>query len=318
VDWRNKQVVGDLIYSVTQACSIDCRGLTMALSFLTSDLIQQASHQGQLMTLALVAVPSMLGVVASWPKALRVNPERGTADPQKPIDQKTGNTVLTEELSRRMNEISLLQNASFHALTELARLRDSESSNHLRRTEEYVRILATHLSRHSSHADQLDTATINLMAKSAPLHDIGKVGIPDRILLKPGSLSTDEWDIMKTHAILGEAVLQSVEKNAAEPLPFLIYAKQIARHHHEQWDGSGYPDRLCGESIPLSARLMAVADVFDALISKRVYKPSWSHQTALNTIVDGSGHHFDPIIVEALQACFDECVFVASHYSDSR
>ena len=289
----------------------------MALSFLIPDFIQQqVTLQTQLMMYALVAVLSLLGVIASWPHALRASPERISQGEQKPINPGIRPILIKAELSKRTSEIDLLQNGSILALTELARLRDSESGNHLRRTEEYVRILATHLQRQSSYADHLDKTTIQLIAQSAPLHDIGKVGIPDRVLLKPGRLTADEWIIMKTHAALGEAVLQSIENNANEPLPFLIYAKQIARHHHEKWDGSGYPDRLSGESIPLAARLMAVADVFDALISRRVYKPSWSHQAALDTIIDGSGQHFDPKIVEAMQSCFDDCAYVAAHYSE--
>lgn len=152
----------------------------MALSFLISDFIQQqVTHQGQLMAYVLVAVPSLLGVIAVWPDAFRINVGRLSQGEQKPISPRIGPILIKGQLSKRTSEIDLLQNGSIHALTELARLRDSESGNHLGRTEEYVRILATQLRRQSSYTDHLDTTAINLMAKSAPLHDIGKVGIPD-------------------------------------------------------------------------------------------------------------------------------------------
>lgn len=226
------------------------------------------------------------------------------------------NRILVAEVSRRMQEIKTVQCLSVDALAELAMIRDNETGNHIRRTQTYVHILATWLFNHSRYAKDLSPEIIDMMTQSAPLHDIGKVGIPDSILLKPGRFTPEEWEIMKTHAALGADALEMAERRSPEPHPYLKYAKQIARHHHEKWDGSGYPDGLAGENIPLAARLMAVADVFDALISKRIYKPSWSYSDAMSSIVDGSNAHFDPLIVDAFRSVFDECVEVAERFAD--
>jgi len=182
------------------------------------------------------------------------------------------NIWLEAEITRRMRENQEVQAVSIRALAQLADLRDQETGQHLRRTQEYVRILAQALRHHPRFADQLDDRRIDAIAKSAPLHDIGKVGIPDHILLKPGRLTPEEWAVMQTHAALGAQAIEQAERDAERSIEFLTYAKEIARHHHERWDGSGYPDRLAGDAIPLSARLMALADVYDALASRRVYK----------------------------------------------
>ena len=191
------------------------------------------------------------------------------------------NTYLEAEVSRRMSENQLIQEVSIHALARLAETRDPETGNHLRRTQEYVRCLARELRAGGRHAEALGDRAIETLARSAPLHDIGKVGIPDHILLKPGKLTPQEWEIMKTHAALGSEAIAQAERDAAESVEFLAVAKEIAHYHHEKWDGSGYPEGLRGEAIPLSARLMALADVFDALISRRVYKPPMPYQDCL-------------------------------------
>ena len=226
------------------------------------------------------------------------------------------NQQLQFEVARSREEVRLIQSMSVDALTELAKIRDNETGNHIQRTQEYVRVLATRLLKHPRHENDLDMQMVDMIAKSAPLHDIGKVGIPDSILLKPGKLTPDEWEIMKTHAALGAEALEMAERRSAEPSPYLHFAKQIARHHHEKWDGTGYPDRLSGEAIPLAARLMAVADVFDALISKRVYKPSWSYRDSMDSILAGSHTHFDPVVVEAFEATLDQCVAIAEQFAD--
>ena len=155
----------------------------------------------------------------------------------------------------------------------------------------------------------------DLLFKSAPLHDIGKVGIPDNILLKPGKLSDDEFAIMKTHANLGSESLE-VAENELGSSSFLRYAREIAISHHERWDGTGYPCKLQGEQIPLSGRLMAVADVYDALISKRVYKPAFSHEEAKKIIVEGRGTHFDPRIVDVFLASETRFQEIAGEFED--
>ncbi len=207
------------------------------------------------------------------------------------------NSFLEAEVARRMGENQLIQQVSIHALARLAETRDPETGNHLRRTQEYVRTLANGLKNNPRFSAYLDDRTIDALAKSAPLHDIGKVGIPDYILLKPGKLTPEEWEIMKTHAELGSNAIAQAEKDAEKPVAFLAIAKEIAHYHHEKWDGSGYPAGLVGDAIPISARLMALADVFDALICQRVYKPPMPFEQAHKIIVEGSGLHFDPDVV---------------------
>ena len=170
-----------------------------------------------------------------------------------------------------------------------------------------MRTLARWIADQPDGPDDLTDFAIDELAKAAPLHDIGKVAIPDGILLKPGKLSPDEWRVMKTHAEHGADLLQrAIDKLGDDAGLMLTFGKQIARHHHEKWDGSGYPDGLAGEAIPLSARLMAVADVYDALISERPYKQAMTHDEALAFIRNGSGSHFDPRVVDALESCVDE------------
>jgi putative two-component system response regulator len=235
------------------------------------------------------------------------------------------NVELEAEVARRTAENQRVQDVSIRALARLAETRDPETGNHLRRTQEYVRLLARRLQAHARFAGHLDDRTIDLLAKSANLHDIGKVGIPDHVLLKPGKLDRGEWDIMKTHAALGAEAIEQAERddtldgegNAAHPVEFLRLAKEIAHWHHEMWDGHGYPDGLAGEAIPVSARLMALADVFDALISRRVYKEPMSFERARAIIENGRGRHFDPDMVDAFLASYDDFVAIAERYSDS-
>lgn len=230
---------------------------------------------------------------------------------------KNQNAFLEGEVMRRMGENQLIQDVSIHALARLAETRDPETGNHLRRTEEYVRALARRLQRAPRFAAVLSERAIATLAKSAILHDIGKVGIPDHILLKPGRLTPEEFEIMKTHAILGSDAIERAERDAERPVDFLILAKEIARHHHERWDGTGYPDRLAGEAIPISARLMALSDVFDAVISRRVYKEPSPCETARDIIAAGRGTHFDPDVVDAFLDIFDEFKDIAFRYSDA-
>jgi putative two-component system response regulator len=226
------------------------------------------------------------------------------------------NVFLQAEVERRMGENQLIQEVSIHALARLAEIRDSETGNHLRRTQGYVRALARRLQKNPCFAEQLTDRTLDLLAKSAPLHDIGKVGIPDYILLKPGRLTPEEWEVMKTHAKLGSDAIEQAERDALRPVAFLTLAKEIAHFHHETWDGSGYPEGLSGERSPLSARLMAVADVFDALTNVRVYKAPMSLAAAREIIAQGSGSHFDPDLVEAFLAGFEEMAEIANRYRD--
>lgn len=224
-----------------------------------------------------------------------------------------------EELILHKQEVIAAQGATITAFCSLAEARDNETGNHIRRTQNYVRALAERLRHHPRFTAELDDETIALLFKSAPLHDVGKVAIPDAILNKPGKLTPAEWAIMKRHTELGrDAIVQAESELAQARLCFLRYAREIAHSHHERWDGGGYPQGLAGEAIPLSARLMAVADVYDALISRRVYKPAYSHEQAIAMIADGRGGHFDPDIVDALLADPDLFRDIARRYGDNQ
>jgi putative two-component system response regulator len=227
------------------------------------------------------------------------------------------NDYLAAEVARRTKQISVVQDVTIMAMASLAETRDNETGNHIRRTQHYVRALALELRKQPKFAAALDDAQIELLFKSAPLHDIGKVGIPDAILLKPGKLTPDEFEVMKSHCRLGRDAIVAAEALLEEPVSFLEYAREIAYSHQEKWDGTGYPEGLAGERIPLSARLMAVADVYDALISRRVYKPSLPHDQAMAIIREGRGKHFDPDVVDAFLAIHEACRAIAERYVDS-
>jgi putative two-component system response regulator len=226
------------------------------------------------------------------------------------------NVWLETEVARRMADNQLIQDASIHALASLAEMRDPETGNHLRRTQEYVRTLAKELSRKPAHSALLTPETIATMAKSATLHDIGKIGIPDQILLKPAKLSAHEWEIMKTHAALGGEAIRRAQREGETSVEFLTHASEIAQNHHERWNGSGYPNGLVGAAIPLSARIMALADVFDALLSRRPYKAPFSVEETRRHIVGARDTHFDPDVVDAFLAVETEMFAIAERYRD--
>lgn len=222
----------------------------------------------------------------------------------------------TRELLDQRQQLIGAQDAIIATFCTLAEARDDETGNHIRRTQCYVEALAKQLQHHPRFAPELDAETIALLYKSAPLHDVGKIAIPDGILLKPGRLTPEEWAIMQRHAEYGRDAILQAEESLGASAGFLRLAREIAWGHHEKWDGSGYPQGLAGEAIPLSARLMAVADVYDALISRRVYKPPYPHAQAVAMIIEGRGSHFDPDIVDALLACAKEFQSIATCYHD--
>ena len=205
----------------------------------------------------------------------------------------------------RTRELSQTQDATIFAFAGLAETRDPETGAHIWRTQRYVQALAVYLASCPKYSATLTLADIELLFKSAPLHDIGKIGIPDHILLKPGKLTKEEFEEMKHHAILGWQALSRTEEFLG-PNSFLHYAREITLTHHEKWDGSGYPNGLAGEAIPLSGRLMAIADVYDALTSRRPYKKPFPHAEAAALIVAGRGGHFDPDLVDAFVALESE------------
>lgn len=222
----------------------------------------------------------------------------------------------TQELVRQREELHTIQDVAFYAMVSLAETRDNETGNHIRRTQTYIKLLAENLRNNPHYALQLDDRTIDLLYKSAPLHDIGKIGISDTILLKQGKLTEDEFEIMKTHTTIGYEAIQKAELVTGKSIEFLRYAKDIAYAHHEHWDGRGYPLGLAGNDIPLAARLMAIADVYDALISRRVYKPAFTHRDAVQLIWEGRGTHFDPDIVDVFMAINEELYAVALRYAN--
>ena len=224
---------------------------------------------------------------------------------------------LSQEVERRTREVSAIEDVTILAMASLAETRDSDTGNHIRRTQHYVKSLARQLSHHPRFSAFLDSHTIGLLFKSAPLHDIGKVGIPDRILLKPGKLTPEEFEVMKTHTTLGRNAIEHAEQMLGTEVAFLKIAKEIAYSHQEKWDGSGYPQGLKGDQIPIAARLMAVADVYDALISRRIYKEPMPHDEAVKIIEQTSGRHFDPDIVEAFLAVKDTFRAIAISYADA-
>lgn len=244
---------------------------------------------------------------------------RAQADAKRARDWMKNQAALLEaEVQRRMAENDLIQRVSIRALAHLAEIRDPETGDHIQRTQGYVRRAAEKLRDHPRFSDVLTPAYIETLTRSAPLHDIGKVGIPDHILLKNGSLTSDEWVVMKTHAKLGSDAIELAEKDIEVSVAFLSVAKEIAHWHHEKWDGSGYPDALAGEAIPISARLMAIADVFDALISPRVYKAPMGYAQAKEIIAAGRGSHFDPDITDAFIANFNDFVAIAERHRAAR
>lgn len=205
---------------------------------------------------------------------------------------------LEHEVEERTKETQLLKQVVIEAMGELAEFRDPETGAHIKRTQHYVKTLAEQLFRNGDFPGELDDESITLIYKSAPLHDIGKVGIADSILLKPGKLTAEEFTEMQNHTLYGQTVIKKLEKRVGKT-SFLKYASDIIVGHHEKYDGSGYPHGLKEKEIPLSGKIMAIADVYDALTSKRVYKEAFPHEKVMAIMNDGCGSHFDPIVFNA-------------------
>jgi putative two-component system response regulator len=201
-------------------------------------------------------------------------------------------------------------------LAKLAESRDPETGEHLERVRNYCRVLAHYLQNTPQFADVIDSEYIELLYHTSPLHDIGKVAIPDRVLLKPGPLTAEEFEVMKTHTLRGAETLEAALKKYPRA-KFLQMARDIAMSHHEKFDGEGYPHGLAGEAIPLSARIMALADVYDALTSRRVYKEPFSHDRTKFMITEETGTHFDPLVVEAFLACEQEFIGIRDQYAET-
>jgi putative two-component system response regulator len=226
------------------------------------------------------------------------------------------NERLEEKVIARTREIELTRDVTFHALATLVDCRSPETGAHIHRTQAYVQVLASRQQGDPRFPELMDSEYVELLHKAAPLHDIGKVGVPDNILLKPGRLTPEEFEQIKLHPILGRDALLLPEAQMGTSR-FLQVARELIYSHHERWDSTGYPEGLRGDSIPLPGRLMAIADVYDALITPRVYKEAMPHDEALRIMKEGIGRHFDPVLGDAFLKCHGEFRTIAEHYVDS-
>lgn len=243
------------------------------------------------------------------------SPELVKARVRNHLELKRHRDNLEDLVRERTRELTLTQEVTISSLSSLAETRDPETGGHILRTQRYVRALAKKLQVHPKFRGFLDDKTIELIFISSPLHDIGKVGVPDHILLKPGKLTDEEFEIMKKHVELGYDILRLAEAKLGRN-SFMRYAKEIAFCHQEKWDGSGYPRGLKGDDIPVVGRLMAIADVYDALISKRIYKPPFPHAKAVSLMTEGRGTHFDPDMIDAFLEIEEEFREIALEYAD--
>lgn len=226
------------------------------------------------------------------------------------------NHLLEEKVQQRTRDLSTVKKASIMALAALAEIRDSETGRHLQRSKLYIKKLAEYMGKTEKFRHSLTPEKVKSIVLSSPLHDIGKIGMPDHILLKPGPLSKQEYEMMKKHTILGRDAIMRAEKLIGGAETFLSCAREIIYSHHEKWNGTGYPEGLAGEDIPLPARLMAIVDAYDALTSQRVYKEAVPHEKAVDIIKSDSGTHFDPDVVEAFLALQETFKIISKKYTD--
>lgn len=227
------------------------------------------------------------------------------------------NEYLERQVLKYTRQLGALQDVAIVALAALAGARDAHTGNHLRRTQHYVRELGNRLRTHARFRDRLSTAMIDILFKCAPLHDIGNVGIPDRILISEGPYTIEEYEVMKTHTRIGRNAIEEALRTTGHPIEFLETAKELIYSHHENWDGTGYPQGLVGEAIPISARLMALADAYDRLTCRRNGKAGLSHAQAAQVIVDKRGLHFDPDVVDAFMGVSAKFQLIAQRFADT-
>lgn len=226
------------------------------------------------------------------------------------------NELLESMVTERTKQLSSMQDVIIMAMASLAETRDNETGAHIRRVQYYTREIALALRKNPHYSEMISDEVVDLLYKTSPLHDIGKVGVPDSVLFKPGKLSQAEFDEMKQHSFFGGQTLLEVERQLAAPEAFVSMAHEIALHHHERWDGTGYPLGLKGEEIPLSARIVALADTYDALTSARVYKPPYPANDARSIMERERGKQFDPAIVDAFLECFEAIIKIAEANPD--
>lgn len=298
-------------YQVCKRLKADPRTRTIPVIFLTAKTEQEDEEMG----FALGAVDYITKPISPPLLLARVRAHlalKASADFLKDKAE-----FLESEVARRTHEVNAAQDATVMAMAALAETRGADTTHHIRRVQHYVRALAWKLSTHPRYRSHLTVAQITLLYKAVPLHDVGKVGIPDAILLKPGRLTPEEFEVMKTHTTLGRDAIASAEQALGVQVPFLTLAKEIAYSHQEKWDGSGYPQGLAGEQIPVAARLMALADMYDALITPRIYHGPVSHEEAVRIVESCRGSHFDPDVVDAFQEVKAQFQAIAMTYSDT-
>jgi len=289
-------------YEVCRRLKADDETKNIPILFLTAMTEEQDEERGlKLGAVDYITKPFSVGLVKA-----RVHNQ---------LELKLHRDHLEELVRERTRQLELTQEVTIESMGALAEYRDPETGGHIRRTQSYLELLANHLKDHPKFKEFLNDPTIELILKSAPLHDIGKIGVSDLILLKPGQLNSQEFEDMKKHSLYGRDAIAFAEKKLGKD-SFLKYAKIIAESHHEKWDGTGYPHGRKGEGIPVVGRLMAVADVYDALISKRVYKPPYPHNRSVEVIKTGRGTHFDPDIVDAFLELEEEFRKVALKFAD--
>lgn len=274
-------------YQVLKALREDVRTAGIPVIFVTGRNDEDDEEQGLDM-----------GAVDYITKPFRLNAVRARI--QNHLELKAHRDNLEQMVADQVRETTDSHLSTILAMSKLAESRDGETGYHLEKTRQYCRILAAHLAQLGLYQEIVDDDFVHSIYQASPLHDIGKVAIPDQVLKKADRLTEDEYEIMKSHTLRGAETLASVS-DLHPGNAFLKLGMEIARWHHEKWDGSGYPDQLCGAQIPLSARIMAVADVYDALTSERCYKAAMSHQEALDIIRSQSGKHFEPALVAALE-----------------
>ena len=305
-------------YEVCRRLKADSATQNIPVIFLTS----QTDTENEELGLSLGAVDYITRPIRPGILLSRVRAHLSEANAVRAM--RVNNEYLEFEVSKRAKQLTAMQDVTILAMASLSETRDTDTGNHLRRTQNSVRVLAQHMQSKPGYSDYLTDEVVNVLYRCAPLHDIGKVGIPDRILLKAGRYSDDEYDVMKRHPTLGRDALQSAQRVAGSaasqlggPADFFEIAKELVHSHHEKWDGSGYPQGLRGQQIPISARLMAIADVYDALISPRVYKPAMLHAKAVQIIVAGRGSFFAPELVDAFLELQHAFQHIAQRYADS-
>ena len=244
------------------------------------------------------------------------NPDVVKARVDNHIQLKRYRDHLEELLEKKIAELVAVHENTLETLATIIEYRDLESGTHIRRSSELTRALVLTMLNYDEYRAELVAQQYSSIINAVKLHDIGKVGIPDKVLLKPGALTDEEFEIIKTHTTIGANIIDAISADGDSDTLYLKHCRDICKHHHERWDGRGYPSRLSGLDIPLSARIVAIVDVYDALVNKRCYKPPFTYEQAKNIILDGRGTHFDPAIVDIFVTVADKFQELEMRYSD--